>query len=253
MRTVENETTTRVEIFEYPASDNPPRLRWNDLSEIGSSPASMRRVGHPDECKDSESTITRSPTGEEIARSFEAGREQGTREARDAAAFELQTHLEKAEKNRIDLAADLASQLGAEKDRFFQTMEHEVVRLSLAIAARILRREAQIDPLFLVGAVRVALGQVAKNTHVKLLVPASEAGLWIETIAHVPNLRTAPVVVPDDSMQLGDCSIETEMGSVDLGLNAQLHESERILFPNPRPEALENSTPLDSHEEEMRT
>ena len=36
-----------------------------------------------------------------------------------------------------------------------------MVKLALAIAARILRREAQTDPLLLTGAVRVALGQLA--------------------------------------------------------------------------------------------
>jgi len=36
-------------------------------------------------------------------------------------------------------------------------VEHEVVKLALAVAARILRREAQMDPLLLTGAVRVAL------------------------------------------------------------------------------------------------
>ncbi len=35
------------------------------------------------------------------------------------------------------------------------------MKLALAVAARILRREAQMDPLLLTGAVRVALGQLA--------------------------------------------------------------------------------------------
>ena len=54
-------------------------------------------------------------------------------------------------------------------------------------------------------------------------------------------------MVPDDGMQIGDCVIETEMGSVDLGLRSQLHQMEMALvdgvsaakgdteaFPRPR-------------------
>ena len=38
-----------------------------------------------------------------------------------------------------------------ERDRYLQAVEHEVVELALAVAARILRREAQMDPLLLTG------------------------------------------------------------------------------------------------------
>jgi len=34
------------------------------------------------------------------------------------------------------------------RDRFLEAVEHEVVELALAVAARILRREAQMDPCF---------------------------------------------------------------------------------------------------------
>ena len=71
----------------------------------------------------------------------------------------------------------LGNRLAGERDQFLRTIEQEVVRLALAIAARILRREAQTDPLFLVGAVRVALGQLAATMQVRLRVPAEESVL----------------------------------------------------------------------------
>ena len=145
---------------------------------------------------------------------------------------------------------NLAVQLGTERDKFLQTAEHEVVKLALAIAARILRREAQIDPLFLLGAVRVALGQLAETMQVKLRIPAHEAELWTETLAHVPNLKMIPSVIADDHMQLGDCVIETEMGSVNLGLTAQLQESERILFQGGSTTHPGCRTTLSTHENE---
>jgi flagellar assembly protein FliH len=230
-RNVQKGTTTRVEVFQYPCIDNPPPLLWEDLREIGAASSPARRPDSRDELADSDTTGPESLSpSEEIKRSFEAGREQGICDARDAAVVEEQTLLRQAEKARIKQAANLTDQFAIERERFLPTIEHEVVRLSLAIAARILRREAQMDPLFLTGAVRVALGQLAETMHVKLRVPTSEAELWIETLAHLPNLRTIPSVVPDDHMQLGDCLIETEIGSVDLGLSAQLREAECALF-----------------------
>ena len=68
------------------------------------------------------------------------------------------------------------------------------MKLALAVAARILRREAQMDPLLLTGAVRVALGQLAGSSEVRLRVPAAEPDLWNETIALVPNLAMKPAV-----------------------------------------------------------
>jgi flagellar assembly protein FliH len=108
-----------------------------------------------------------------------------------------------------------------------------VVKLALAVAARILRREAQMDPLLLTGAVRVALGQLAGVSEVRLRVPAPEADLWKETIALVPHLAMKPAVVAGEGMRLGDCVIESQVGTVDLGVRSQLGEIERGFFDRP--------------------
>ncbi len=159
-------------------------------------------------------------------RSFEAGRIQGVEQGRAA---------EKASCGPASqrLAAQIERMLASfavERDRYLQTVEHEVVKLALAVAARILRREAQMDPLLLTGAVRVALGQLAASTSVRLRVPAAELDLWAESIAHLPGLSVKPQVLPGEGMRLGDCVVETDLGSVDLGVRAQSSEIERGFF-----------------------
>ncbi len=104
------------------------------------------------------------------------------------------------------------------------------MKLALAIAARILRREAQMDPLLLTGAARVALGQLAASTKVALRVPPAEIDLWKESIALLPNLAVRPQVAPGEGMRLGDCVLETALGRADLGVRAQLAEIERGFF-----------------------
>jgi flagellar biosynthesis/type III secretory pathway protein FliH len=226
-------TPMRIDLFTYPVSDRSIKTPWEGLIDIGNAPfddgtvADQERRTDPDAGSAASSPAT---SAEEARLNFERGREQGFREGRAEEARAQQERLGQAERRGAEQAAHLADQFAAERDRFLATMEEEVVKLALAIAARILRREAQTDPLLLVGAVRVALGQLASTVQVKLRVPAADAPLWAETLPHVPNLRVKPVVVPDESMIPGKCALETDMGSVDLGLSAQLHWMESALF-----------------------
>jgi flagellar assembly protein FliH len=167
---------------------------------------------------------------EETRRSFEAGREQGRVEGRQAEREAQAVAVVAAERERIRKASELVERFARERERYFADVEREVVGLALAIAARILRREAQMDPLLLTGAVRVALGQLSASSPAQLVVPPTELDLWKDTIAHAPNLTVKPEVVAGEGMRLGECIIKTDLGSVDLGLRSQLGEIERGFF-----------------------
>ncbi len=117
-----------------------------------------------------------------------------------------------------------------EQKSYFARVEREVVQLALSIAAHVLHREVQIDPLLLAGAVRVALGQLSEATQVRLCVPSEEAELWTERMHLTPDLLLRLAVISDSQMQAGDCRLETELGRVDLGVRAQLQEIDRGFF-----------------------
>jgi flagellar assembly protein FliH len=167
---------------------------------------------------------------EETQRSFDAGREQGYEEGRAAEREALRADHTSSERSIAELAARLATEFTLERSRYFEAVENEVVKLALAVAARILRREAQTDQLLVTGAVRVALGQLSASTQVHLRVPLPDVELWSDAMAHIPNLAVRPVVVAGEGMRLGDCMLETELGSVDLGVRAQLGEIENKFF-----------------------
>jgi flagellar assembly protein FliH len=161
---------------------------------------------------------------------FESGRERGREEGRRAEREALASSAAaEAERQRWQTAESVEN-LARERDHYLQAVEQEVVRLALAVAARILRREAQMDPLLLTSAVRVALGQVAATSEIRLRVPAKEADLWKETIALMPKLTVKPLVVAEEGMLLGECAIESQVGTVDLGIRSQLGEIERGFF-----------------------
>lgn len=167
---------------------------------------------------------------EETRRAFEAGREQGRTEGRQGEREAQAGAVVGAERERLRKVAELVDRFARDRERYFTQVEREVVGLALAIAARILRREAQMDPLLLTGAVRVALGQLSASTPAQLVVPPAELDLWKDAMAHAPNLSVKPEVVAGDGMRLGECVIKTDLGSVDLGLRNQLGEIERGFF-----------------------
>lgn len=179
---------------------------------------------------------------EETVRCFEAGRERGRQEGRQAEREAHAAAQAAAEQRRVHQAAEWIASLAQERDRYLQAVEHEVVKLALAVAARILRREAQMDPLLLTGAVRVALGQLSASTQVRLRVPPAELSLWTEAVQLFPHMTVKAQVVPGEGMRLGECILETELGSADLGIRSQLGEIERGFFDRP------GSMPIQSSE-----
>ena len=225
----------RIEIFEYPAGPGAPSPAawegWADADELARKPPQATVVGAGGGVAEAglRAEFDRR-LGEETHRALEAGRDKGRQEGRAAEREAQAASFAAAEKQRARQAAELIESFTRERDRYLREVEHEVVELALAVAARILRREAQMDPLLLTGAVRVALGQLSGSTQVRLRVPAAELDLWTEAIARVPKLTVKPVVSAGEGMRLGDCMIETELGSVDLGIRAQLGEIERGFF-----------------------
>jgi flagellar assembly protein FliH len=225
----------RIESFEYPAGPNALSLPewggWADLEEAAvkapEAPAHDAKAGAIEAQLRAEFDQR---LAEETRRATEASREQGRQEGRQSEREAQAASQATTERERVRQAAELIGSFAQERDRYLQTVEHEVVKLALAVAARILRREAQMDPLLLTGAVRVALGQLSASTQVRLRVPPAELDLWSEAIALVPHLAVKPSVSAGEGMRLGDCVIETGLGSVDLGIRSQLGEIERGFF-----------------------
>ena len=216
----------RIEAFTYGAGGDPEFPCHDGLSFGGAAEPSMQST--PVVAAAAEAAA--GEAAELARRSIEAARARGVEEGRRMEREALVGARQANERQYAERAIELASRFAGERERFFDRAEQETVRLALAIASRILRREAQSDPLMLTGVVRVALGQLSDASDVRLRVPAAHLDLWMETMAHLPRLSFRPEVVPDDAMQGGDCVMESSMGSADLGLEAQILEIERGLL-----------------------
>ncbi len=153
-----------------------------------------------------------------------AAYEQGRCDGIAAAASSLQ---EKVLAER-QLITRFVTQFEEEKQRYFSDVEQEVVKLSLAIAERVLRRESEMDPTLLAAAARVALEQVADSSEAVLRVSVDEVDRWSEVFP--PPAAKGMVIEGDKEMPRGECMLKTRSGTVQLGVRAQLQEIERGFF-----------------------
>ncbi len=153
----------------------------------------------------------------------EAAREEGRREA----VARLREDMERRVQSERDHVSSALDAFMAEKRKYFAGLEKEVVRLALAIAERVLHRESAMDPTLLAGAARVVLEQVDQDSGATLLVAPGEAAQWQAAVA---ALGREVEVQEASSLARGECLLQTEAGSFELGLRSQLCEIERGFF-----------------------
>lgn len=159
---------------------------------------------------------------------FEARLESARSEARTESRQQWEAEWSEsvaAERTRVTRVCE---EFAKERRRYFIEVEAEVVKLALAIAARILHREAKLDPLLLTAAVRVVLDKVADNSTMELRVPAVELERWKDVL--VMETKSRVELVGDERLDAGECVLETSVGKVELGVAAQLEEIEKGFF-----------------------
>jgi flagellar assembly protein FliH len=161
---------------------------------------------------------------EQISLDLKMARNEAKAEARLECEQELEERI--VEERRVVLKT--CEEFVRERARYFAGVEAEVVKLALAIAARVLHREATLDPLLLTGVVRVALEKVAEDSAMVLRVPVGAVGMWREVF--VPSPESSLEVVGDERLSAGECVLDTNVGRVELGVSAQLEEIERGFF-----------------------
>jgi flagellar assembly protein FliH len=162
------------------------------------------------------------------AEQMSADMEMARNEARAEARLEWEQELEDRIVGERRAVLKACEEFVRERSRYFAGVEAEVVKLALAIAARVLHREAKLDPLLLTGVVRVALEKVAEDSVTVLRVPVGATEMWREVFVASPE--SSLQVVGDERLAAGECVLDTNVGRVELGVSAQLEEIERGFF-----------------------
>ena len=139
-----------------------------------------------------------------------------------------QEYEQKLEATRSAVAASV-SDFALQREEYFARVEAEIVQLSLSIASRILHREAQVDPMLVASLVRVAIEKMREGSSVTVRVGAGRSESWRKYFAAQPSMAHVEVV-EDAELNAGDCILETELGSANFSMEAQLKEVERGFF-----------------------
>jgi flagellar assembly protein FliH len=172
---------------------------------------------------------------------LERGRAESERHHREAiAAFQQKAAEELAgalqeQKETLDQqwASSIRTAIAAFQEaqaQYFAEAEAAVVRLALGIAARVLHREAQMDPLLLRGPVRVALEDAQQNASCVLEVAADMTEAWQHWFSNGGTTAPRVQIKGKEDAAVGHCRLEIGASTADLSVDAQLSEIERGFF-----------------------
>lgn len=160
----------------------------------------------------------------DVKTALSSARLEGIREGEARARASIAESI-KAERAAL---AHAVRRLADEQAALTRRLEPEVIRLALAIARKILHREAMVDPMLLAGIVRSALERLDSTTRIKLRVGADHAKNWTVVFEGWNGLSIE--VVPDLHLMPDTCRIETEVGTTDISLEGPLKEIEHGFF-----------------------
>jgi flagellar assembly protein FliH len=156
-----------------------------------------------------------------VQESRAAGRREGEAAGQSRAMAEVQTVMERLARTIDELAA-LRSGLRREA-------EADTVKLALAIARRIIRRELAVDPEALHGLVLAALEKLQGQEVCRVRVHPSQVSALAALLRASPTRSTTVEVLPDGSRDPGVVVFETDRGNLDASVESQLGEIERGL------------------------
>jgi len=209
----------------------PPTHRPSASSSSGQMPAKMPLPVHgalalfsesgsePDlECLKIRVSELETQRPAELEQARQSGFEQGVRQARQEAAKEME--------EALDRLARAIQEVPQVKRRVRNEAENEVVKLSLAVARRILHREITADPQSLQGLVYAALQRLQNREITKIRVfPASVKA--VRAALERNGGMSAIEVIADGVLQPGALLFETSLGELDASVETQLQEIER--------------------------
>jgi flagellar assembly protein FliH len=153
---------------------------------------------------------------QKIAEAYQRGLREGDSGATQRMASQVTAKIEQLSRS--------IEQLALHRGKVQREAEPELVRLSLAIARRILRRELSVDPEALLGLVKAGLERIESSDVHRVRVHPEHASV----LAGLLEGAARPVeIAADPGLPVGAVIFETSRGSLDTGLETQLKEIER--------------------------
>ncbi|MFY9673018.1 MAG: FliH/SctL family protein [Terriglobales bacterium] len=158
----------------------------------------------------------------ELSRIVAEARAEGFREGQNEAHKKFEADLTA----HMKLVSEAIASFEQEREKYFLNVEGQLVHLALAIAGKILHREAQVDRMVVAGLVKVTLERMQQTTKAIIRIRPEDALSWRHYFNTSPDLE----IIEDPTLEPNACRIETELGVAEMGLDAQLKEVENGFF-----------------------
>lgn len=155
---------------------------------------------------------------QDAARARQEGFEQGLSQGKEQNAAEVKTASARL--------AQLLEEIVSLRRKMRKEVEGEAVKLSLAIARRILYRELTTDPDSIRGIVHAALEKLGRREIIRVRV-YPDAVQTLKASLEQTGSSAAISVVADRSLTPGSLIFETAMGELDASVDTQLQEIQR--------------------------
>lgn len=190
-------------------------LQAGDKEPVG--PHTVARLySDPGERQEQPAAIALREVEQKIAEAYQNGMRDGDSAATQRMAGQVTAKVEQLSRS--------IEQLALHRGKVQREAEPELVRLSLGIARRILRRELSVDPESLLGLVKAGLERIeSADTH-RVRVHPEHASILAGLLE---GAARSVEIAADPGLSVGAVIFETSRGSLDVGLETQLKEIER--------------------------
>ncbi len=150
----------------------------------------------------------------------EAGRTEGEAQARAQAQEEVRATIERL--------ANAIAEIDQYRGQLLRQTETDAVRLSIAIARRVLRRELTVDPSAIEGLVRAALERLQSQDSCRVRMHPDFIPALRDCVERL-GMESRVEIVPDAAQEPGAAVFESSRGSLNASIDSQLKEIERGL------------------------
>jgi flagellar assembly protein FliH len=183
------------------------------LWRVVEAPGDLRSAGPGRKDADREAQVLEEARREGFAAGVAAGRREAEEHIRPA--------MDGLARNLADLARV--------RDVIREEATHDLVRLAVSIAARVIHREVSLDPDALTGLVSTAFLKLQSREIQRVRMHPGLESLVRKSLEQCGSPKNL-VLTPDPALNPGEAFLETSQGILDASVDTQLREIERGLI-----------------------
>ena len=160
-----------------------------------------------------------------------AGRHEGLREATsaiDRQANEIaENRVTEQLMTAIPALGEVAAALITERDQWVQRWEHSAIRISVAIAEKLLQRQLALRPSDAHDMIATTLRLATGQTQLTISLNPADLNAWGDRAPQIVRSLTGcadATLMADDGIKRGGCRIETRHGEIDATVETMLQK-----------------------------